>query len=153
LPPAPVQASGSAGTTTVGGVSIPIGVFPIVAPNFQNTYTWLTSVDYVLGSRDQLHGRYVDDKISSIDIGANLPVFFTPQPTTAHIGTASEYHTFSPTVTNEFRAAYNRFNQNVIVPDFKFPGLDVFPNIGINNDLNVNIGPNPNAPQGTIQST
>src|SRR5205823_10889999 len=38
------------------------------------------------------------------------------------------------------------------VPDFKYPGLDVFPNIQIQDDLNVQIGPHTSAPQATIQN-
>jgi len=147
--PAPVQS----GTTTVAGVSIPIGTLPIVAPNFQNTYRWIASADYTLSSNDQLRARYVDNKTSTVDTAANLPIFYTAEPITSHLVTVSEFHNFSPTVVNELRAAYNRFNQSIVSPGFTFPGLDVFPNIGINNDLNLNIGPDGNAPQATIQGT
>jgi hypothetical protein len=134
-------------------ITIPIGILPIAAPNFSNTYRWLVSIDYDMSSNDRFRARYVDNKTAQEDTGANLPVFFTPRPTTAHIGSFSEFHTFSPNLINEVRLAYNRYNDNIIVPNFTFPGLDVFPNIGINSDLNLNIGPNPNAPQATIQST
>lgn len=152
--PAPVQASGASGVTSVGGVNIPIGVLPIVGPNFQNIYRWIVSVDYDLSDKDQLRARYIDNKTSTIDTAANLPVFWDPAPVTGHLGTLSEFHNFSPNVINEFRAAYNRFVQ--LIPydsSLSFPGLDIFPNIGINNDLNLNIGPNPNGPQNTYQST
>jgi hypothetical protein len=153
LAPAPVQAAGAAGKTTVAGVTIPIGILPISSPAFQNLYYWLVSVDYNLSDKDQLRARYVDNKTSQIDTTANLPVFYTSRPTTAHIGTFQEFHTFSPTVTNELRLAYNRYNDNIVVPNFKFQGLDQFPNILIENDLNLQLGPNPNAPQATIQNT
>jgi hypothetical protein len=150
LDPAPVQ-SGTK-TTTVNGVAIPLGVLPIVAPNFSNTYSWLTSVDYSISDRDQLRARYVDNKISAINTAANLPIFFFPRPTTAHLATLSEFHTFTPTVNNELRLSFTRFKDDIGVPDFKFPGLDVFPNIQIQDDLNVQIGPNTSAPQATIQN-
>ena len=102
--PAPV----ASGSTVVGGVTIPIGILPIVAPNFSNEYRWIVSVDYSLSSNDQLHGRYIDNKTSAIDTLANLPIFYTPQPTTSHVGSFSEFHNFSPSVVNEFRAAYKR---------------------------------------------
>jgi len=166
--PAGVQASGAAGNTTVcatvpsaasgcpagSQVNIPIGVLPINAPLFQNIYRWLASVDYNISDRDQLRVRYIDNKQSTIDFNAKLPVFWQPAPVTGHVATVSEYHNFSPTVINEFRAAYNRFVQLIPYPsDIQFPGLDVFPNIGINNDLSLNIGPNQNAPQNTYEST
>jgi hypothetical protein len=39
----------------------------------------------------------------------------------------------------------------IAVPNTKFPGLDVFPNITIY-ELNVNVGPDPNGPQSQIQN-
>jgi hypothetical protein len=140
-------------TTSVNGVDIPLGILPISAPNYTNVYSWLVTIDYNISDRDQLRGRYVDNKTSAINIAANLPVFFYPRPTTAHLGSISEFHNFTPSLTNELRLAFNRFNDNIAVPDFKFPGLDVFPNIQIQDDLNVQIGPNPNGPQATIQTT
>ena len=148
LPPAATQAK----TTKVNGVDIPLGIFPISAPNFINTYSWLTSIDYNISDKDQLRGRYVDNKISSINITANLPIFFFPRPITSHLGSISEFHNFTPGLTNELRAAFNRYNDNLGIPDFKYPGLDVFPNLQIQDDLNVQIGPNPNAPQASVQT-
>ena len=55
-------------------------------------------------------------------------------------------------MTNEFRLGFNRYSQVYSAPDIKFPGLDAFPNLTID-DLGVNIGPDPNAPQMTIQNT
>ena len=146
LSPAPIQSR----TTRVSGVDIPIGILPIVAPNYQNQYVGLASVDYNLSDNDKIRGRYVYNKISAIDIQANLPAFFTFQPTTSNLLAVSEYHTFSPALVNELRLNYNRFNQDVPAGSFNFPGLDAFPNIQIENDLNAQLGPDPNAPQFTI---
>lgn len=145
--------SGNPYTTTVNGVVIPLGIYPVVSPSFQNNYYWLISSDYNISDQDQLHGRYVNNKVSSIDTNAALPVFFFPEPVTAKLGTVSEFHSFRPNLTNEIRLAFNRFNQDVEVPNFQFPGLDQFPNIVIRNDLQMNIGPDANAPQATIQTT
>jgi hypothetical protein len=140
-------------TTSVNGVAIPLGILPISAPNYTNMYSWLASIDYNISDKDQLRGRYVDNKVSAINIAANLPIFFYPRPTTSHLGSISEFHNFRPNLTNEIRLAFNRYNDNIAVPNFKYPGLDVFPNIQIQDDLNVQIGPNPNGPQATIQTT
>jgi hypothetical protein len=153
LPAAPAQGTGANATRSVAGVTIPIGIVPVVAPFFQNTYRYLISVDYNLSDKDQLRARYIDNKISAFDTTAALPIFFTARPTTSHIGSFSEFHTFSPNVTNEFRLAYNRYNDNITVPDFAWAGLDVFPNIQITDLSNLQLGPNPNGPQATIQST
>jgi hypothetical protein len=172
LPAAPVQGTGGAANIQVCNaplpmtgiasapacpaaniVNVPIGTLPISAPNFQNIYRYLISVDYNYSEKDQFRGRYADNKISSEDTSANLPIFFASEPVHAHLGSFSEFHSFTPSINNEFRAAYNRFNQDVPIPSgLKFPGLDQFPNLAFN-DLNLQLGPDPNAPQSTIQST
>ena len=63
----------------------------------------------------------------------------------------AEYHNFSPTLVNEFRIGYHRFNQPDTAGNFKYPGLDQFPNIVLN-DLGIQLGPDPNAPQTEIQN-
>ena len=54
---------------------------------------------------------------------------------------------------NELRLAYNRFDNNNQAPNVPYPGLDQFPNIVIYDDLGVQIGPDPNAPQAIAQNT
>ena len=53
---------------------------------------------------------------------------------------------------NEFRVSYSRKNNNYPVGDFKFPGLDQFPNLTFD-DLNLQVGPDSSTPQGYIQGT
>ena len=65
----------------------------------------------------------------------------------------SEFHDFTPTLVNEVRLGYNRFNDNIPAGNYQFPGLDSFPNILIQNDLNLQLGPYPNAPQSTVLNT
>ncbi len=116
LPAAPTQASGSTGTITVcnavfsyancpatNQVAIPVGILPVAAPSFQNNYRYVVSVDYNLSDKDQLRGRYIDNKESTLDTNAELPVFFTSLPITGHLGSFSEFHNFSSNVINEFR--------------------------------------------------
>ena len=61
----------------------------------RTVFRWLVSVDYNLSDKDQLRARYIDNKIGAIDTAANLPIFFTPRPTTAHIATRSRNFTIS----------------------------------------------------------
>ncbi len=136
----------------VQGVAIPVGILPVAAPNYQNGYFAVISSDYNISSRDQLRGRYISNRLSAIDNRASLPVFFLPQPNTYYIATLAEYHNFSPSLNNEFRLGYNRLNQTFPGGNFKFPGLDAFPNIDIT-ELNVNVGPDSTAPQFGIQNT
>jgi hypothetical protein len=147
--PAPTQSD----QTPVNGVQIPIGILPIVGPNYVNFYTALASIDYNVSERDQIRGRYIYNRYDALDTAANLPAFWTTLPQRFHIFTASEFHTFGAHLTNEFRLGYNRFLQDYTVPDIKLQGLDVFPNIQIDNDLGIQIGPDSNAPQFTFQNT
>ncbi len=141
-------------TNTASGqqVSVPIGIIPIVAPNYTNNYAVVGSVDYTISDKDQLRGRIIYNKSAGIDTAATLPVFYLPTPTTYYLGTLTEYHNFTPNLTNEFRLGYNRFNNSTPSGSFKYPGLDQFPNIVLY-DMNLQIGPDPNAPQFTIQNT
>jgi hypothetical protein len=53
---------------------------------------------------------------------------------------------------NELRLGYNRYYSVYTAPG-TFPGMTVFPNLTIDDMNGVNLGPDPNAPQGTIQNT
>ncbi len=99
-----------------------------------------------------MRGRFILNRSGSIDATGFPAVFFGVQPTNAYLATLSEYHTFTPTLVNEFRLGYNRLNQNFpVFGNQSFPGLDAFPNINIY-ELNAAYGPDPNAPQYTIQN-
>jgi hypothetical protein len=73
------------------------------------------------------------------------------RPVNGHLFSYTFLHTFSPTVNYEMRLAYRRSTDNIVVPDLPFPGLDVFPNIGLG-DLGLDIGPNSVAPQFGIEN-
>jgi len=136
----------------VNGITIPLGQLPVSTPNYSNTWSVVGSVDYNITDRDQLRGRYLENHFSGLDTGAQLPVFYVPLPNKNYLATFSEFHNFTPSLNNEFRLGYNR-NYNIYgVGPQKFPGLDAFPNITVD-ELNINIGPDPNAPQGGVQNT
>ena len=135
----------------VGGQTIESGLVPVVAPNFRNDYTGVLSVDYNLSQKDQLRGRYVYNRRDEINTAAALPAFYTTIPTRFYLANLSEYHSFTPTVNNEFRLAYNRYNQQIDAGSFQFPGLNAFPNLTLD-PYQINIGPDPNAPQYTVSN-
>jgi hypothetical protein len=141
--------------TTPGAFNIPIGVYPVVSPSYLNIKTFLVSVDYNLSAADQMRGRYIDDRHSGFDPSTlpELPSFFQQRTTTSKLLAFSEFHTFSPAWVNEFRLGYQRYNDDIPAGDYKFPGLDAFPNIVIANDLNVQLGPYQTSPQTTIINT
>jgi hypothetical protein len=137
---------------SVGGVNIPIGTLQFASPNYQNNQSLVTTFDYNISSADQLRGRYVYNRLGQIDTQATLPQFYTFNNDVYHVASLAENHNFSPNIVNEFRLGYNRFNQSLTAGNFKYPGLDQFPNIVIN-ELGLSIGPDSQAPQTTVQNT
>src|SRR5262249_9806651 len=147
----PVAPTNNAGPIQVAGVGIPVGTVAVAAPQFANQKNFMLNIDYTQSSRTQHRGRFTLNDISSIDIGANLPVFFTNAPINGRLFSYTLTHNFSPQLTNETRLGYRRYTQLLTTPDISYPGLDQFPNIGLL-DLGINIGPNPLAPQFTIEN-
>ena len=151
LPPAATAAPASATPKgrypVIGGQAIELGQLPVIAPNYTNNTFVVASVDYTIGSRDQLRGRYIMQRTSMIDTLAALPAFYTTVPSNDYLVTLSEFHNFTPSVTNEFRLGYNRQNQTFGAGAQQFPGLDQFPNVTIN-ELGINIGPEPGRAPG-----
>jgi hypothetical protein len=149
-----VQAPAATDTVVVGGVNVPVGTLPILAPNFTNFKALTTAMDYNISERDQIRGRYIYNQSAALDTAAQLPVFFTPLVQPFHLATISEYHTFTPSITNEFRVGFNRFAQTFAVGNQTFLStLDAFPNITISDLGDLNVGPDPNAPQYAVQNT
>ena len=144
--------SPGAPTITLDGVSVPTGIISAVGPNYTNTYNAVISGDYNISEKDQLRGRYIENHTSTISTAADLPAFYTPVPNVSYLATAAWYHTISPTLVNEFRLGFNRNNQSEPVGNQTFPGLDAFPNL-VFEDLNLQVGPNPNFPQSGINNS
>jgi hypothetical protein len=148
---APASTAVAADAITVNNQTIPVGPVGINAPFFQNNQTFVQTVDYNISDKDQIRGRYIYNRLSQIDINTTLPAFFTSNINTYHVMSLAEYHNFTPALVNEFRLGYHRLNQPDTAGNFKYPGLDQFPNIVLN-DLGIQFGPDPNAPQTEIQN-
>lgn len=134
-----------------GFTPVQVGTIPVQAPNYTNFKYLTTSMDYNISARDQLRGRYIYNSAVGIDAAANLPAFFLSAPTKFHLASLAEYHSFNPSLSNELRVAFNRFANTTPAGNFQFPGLDSFPNL-LFFDLGLQIGPDSNAPQFTIQN-
>jgi len=148
LSPAPAN---NKGFITVANTQIPVGQISVIGPSYNNKTNVVVAVDYDATVKDKIRGRYIYNKNTQIDTFAQLPIFYTPIPDNRQMFNLSEFHTFSSTAINEFRVSYSRKDNNYPVGNFKFPGLDQFPNL-VFFDLNgLQIGPDPNAPQGYIQ--
>jgi len=149
-------ANGSCPGQIIGGVrhgQVELGEISIVPPAFVNYKNFVQSADFNISGKDQLRARYVYNDQSGPDIAAQLPVFYVNVPIQFRLFTVSYYHTFTPSLLNEFRVGFNRFAENFPVGSQAYPGLDAFPNIFLNDlGTGLNIGPDPNAPQSTIQN-
>ena len=147
--PSGIYGGGSAFT------NIPLGNYQSTASTPSNFDVLTTSMDYTLSSRDSIRGRYIYNRLNDTDNGVNtvpFPVFNTQQPFRYHLIALSEYHTFTPNLTNEFRVGFNRYENEVTSGNFTYPGLDQFPNLVFDDQGAVNLGPDQNAPQFTIQN-
>jgi hypothetical protein len=131
---------------------IPLGNYLVSAPVFTNFDALTTGFDYTLSSKDSLRGRYIYNTEGTQDTAAALPAFFQAIPDRFHLISISEYHNFSPNLTNEARIGFNRYYNATPSGNFAFPGVDSFPNIEIFDQNDLNIGPDGNAPQSTIQN-
>jgi hypothetical protein len=141
----------SLGEQTAAAKSVEVGQISFNAPAFTNNESGVASVDFNISEKDSMRVRFILNRTGSIDTAAALPVFYETVPTNAYLATLTEFHTFSPTVTNEFRLGFNRFSQSFPAGNFKWPGLDQFPNINIF-DIGAQLGPDGNAPQSAAQN-
>jgi hypothetical protein len=138
-------------TISVLGRPIPVGNVSFAAPNFFKQNHSVINLDYLQSSATQHHVRFTFTNGADIDNIANLPVFFVALPTKQRLFSYTLIHNFSANVINETRGAFRRSSQNFPVPGITFPGLNVFPNVTLD-DLGLNIGPDPNTPQFTIEN-
>jgi hypothetical protein len=151
--PAATPLSNAALFPIVSGQPIEVGQLSIVAPNYQNTYNAVAGIDYNPSVSDQVRVREIYNRVVTLDAKANLPVFFQIKPITYHLASVSEYHNFTPSLTNEFRLGFNHYIAATPAGNAKFPGLDAFPNLVFADLGGLQIGPNPVAPQSSSQST
>ena len=136
-----------AATTT-----IETGTIPIQAPFWNNAADLTTSMDYNISDKDQIRGRYIYNKVTLIDNAATLPAFYTPEAAPGHLISLAEFHSFSPSISNELRVGFFRTGLALVVGKQTFlPTLDMFPNVTMD-DLGLNVGPDGNAPQYAIQN-
>jgi Carboxypeptidase regulatory-like domain len=149
------SAAGEAGLVGMPGtVTIPMGTISSALPEYQNYNTGLASVDYSISDKDQLRGRFILERTGTIDTAGFPQAFFQTIPYNYYLVTVSEYHNFSPNLTNELRLGFNRYLNDYPVPNISFPGLDQFPSMNVyEGNFGSFFGPDGNAPQYGIQNT
>ena len=116
--------------TSIGNNAVvPIGDVGFSGAYYFNTLTTVNSVDWNISDKDQVRVRVNYEKFNGLDIAGQIPAFWTVYPQRYEIITGSEYHTFTPNVSNEVRIGFNR-NSNIFpTSNSSFPGLDAFPNL------------------------
>ena len=132
--------------------TVNLGSYQTSASNFQNEDALVAGMDYTISPKDSFRGRYVYNKIGTEDISANLPEFWVVRPIKFHLIALSEFHSFTPSLTNEIRIGFNRHEDNIVSGNFSYPGVDSFPNLTFYDQGFINVGPDGNAPQFTIQN-
>ena len=138
---------------TANEVDIPLGNYSVLAPNYINFQALTTGGNWTISSKDSLRLRYIYNNQEGIDTSASLPAFFQARPFKYHLVALSEYHSFTSNLSNEARLGFNRYFNITSAGNYSFPGLSVFPNLTLIKDMGgLNIGPDPSAPQETIQN-
>ena len=145
-------APGAGDYGTGGAQNIPLGNYLVAAPNYQNYKTLVTSTDWTISPTDTFRGRYIYNNDPGIDTNASLPAFFLSLPYIYHLIALSEYHDFTPNLINEARVGFNRYYNITPSGSATFSGLDSFPNLTFYDQGATNVGPDPNAPQSTVQN-
>lgn len=138
--------------TATQSTNIPLGNLLVSAPVFTNFDALTTSMDYTISSKDSLRVRYLYNTEGTSDVAAYLPTFFVTTPYKYHLATISEYHSFTPNLTNEFRIGFNRFANTITAPQQYSASVGSFPNLTFDDQGYDDVGPDGNAPQFTIQN-
>ena len=152
---APNAATGEFGT--LNPVQIPLGNQLTNAPVFDNFDALTTSGDYTISGKDSLRLRYLYNTDGQTNYGqlsgvSILPSFYLVLPHKYHLAAISEFHNFTPNLTNEARLGYNRYQTVDPSGPATYPGLDAFPNLTFDDLGFLDYGPDPNAPQSTVQN-
>jgi hypothetical protein len=146
-------APGAGDYGTGGAQNIPLGNYLVAAPNYNNYKNLVTSTDWTISSKDSFRGRYIYNNNQGIDTSAALPAFFLALPHIYHLIALSEYHDFTPNFINEVRVGFNRYYNITPAGSTTFgTGVVGFPNLTYEDQGATNLGPDPNAPQSTIQN-
>ncbi len=104
-------------------ITIPSGLVSSLCPVIRMLKSASGRLITTYPDKDSVRGRFILNRDGTIDTAGFPAVFFGIHPTNAYIATLSEYHTFTPTLINEFRFGYNRLNQQFPTMEInRFPG-------------------------------
>src|SRR5262249_30632017 len=95
-------ASTASPSINVQGRAIPVGIPNTIAPVYSNDLRVLSSMDAHLSEIDELRFRWIYNNGENMEGASALPAFYTPATFGNHLASISEFHTFSPSLLNEF---------------------------------------------------
>jgi len=132
------------------GQAVPIEVGPLTpaAPSFFNQHDFQTNGDIYLNDH-RISLRFAYDRFRAPLVSAfPLPVFTGAQQFDAKSVTLSDAYSIRPNIVNEFRFGYRRSQLAFSVPTVAPPGgLDIYPNLIIEELGGLELGPDGNSPQ------
>ncbi len=94
-------------------------------------YTGLVKVDYHIGDRDVLTGRFANYQGEVFTPGALPNTGGNSNSPISRNGVLNETHTFSPTMLNEFRMGYSRNQTRIVVQDADINAATIFTKNGV----------------------
>jgi hypothetical protein len=143
-------ASAANGTITVNGTPIPVGPVVASAPVYDVIKNYIVNGDVNISSRNMLHTRYIQLDERQPDPNAPFPFSQFLGLNTLNVKTAIVNYvtTVNPRLVNDVRLLFQRKLLNIPVPD----AFTTTANMTVD-DLGIDVGPNPNAPQSGAQNT
>jgi hypothetical protein len=141
-------ASSASSEITVNGQAVPVGNVQYFAPDFDNQHDFQINLDYNVG-KHQLRGRFLYDRLRQPNLNPSLPL---PQFTGDYARDGrkiafTDVWAITSRIANDFRLSYSRNSQIYGIP----AAFANFPTVKID-ELGLNIGPEENSPQSTIQN-
>lgn len=142
-------AAGATSSVTVNGQPVAVGNVQLFAPDYYNQNDFQTNLDANLG-KHQIRGRFLYDRYRSPNLNPDLPL---PQFTGNFVGdnrklAVTDIWAISTRLVNDMRISYSRAVKAWTIPD----QFSNFPNVEID-ALGLNVGPEGNSPQSSIQNT
>jgi hypothetical protein len=127
---------------------VAIGELASLAPNLFNEHDYLANGDLNL-SKQQLRFRYIHNRNSKPNLSdPPLEQFSGDVSVKVHKFSFGDVWTVNPTLVNDFRVGYTRYQNAFTVPE----QYRNFPNVYVNELTNFQVGPESNSPQASGQN-
>jgi hypothetical protein len=132
------------------GATLPVGIGEVasLAPNIYDEHDYLANGDLNF-TRHRLRFRYIHNRTTEPNLSdPPLPQFSGDIAVKVHKFSVGDVWSLSPTLVNDLRAGYTRYQNSFTVPD----QFRSFPNVFVNELTNFQVGPDGNSPQSSTQN-